>query len=167
MSASSATAATSMVIVPVVCAVSPPFDSVDVAVTPRSNVPAKSSGGVIVRLSISVGSFARSSAEIVHVPSPLSVPADRTAPSGTPVIVIDRLSEPSVSVSAALISSEMAVSSEPLATPVRSSVGVSASASTCTKSSTGSSSSPRTDNVKSTSEFAGGVIVRLSKSVTV
>ena len=131
-SASSATADTSTEIEPVVTAGVPPASSVAVAVTPRSMVPEKSSGGVIVKLSNSVESAARSSAEIVQVPSPLSVPADNCAPSGTPEIVIERDSEPSMSVSDAPISSEIAESSAPNAVSPTTNVGASASAATLT-----------------------------------
>ena len=49
----------------------------------------------------------------VQDPSPLSVPAERDAPAGTPAMVIDRLSEPSRSVSAALMSSGIATPTPP------------------------------------------------------
>ena len=166
-SASSATASTLIEIVSDTDAVSPPFASVDVAVTERSKVPEKSSGGVMVRLSSRSGSSAISVDDIVQDPSPLSVPAERTAPSGTPVMVIERDSEPSTSVRLAEISIEIAASSEPVAVSARVSDGASASASTCTSNSTGSSSSARTDNAKSSSESAGGIIAKFSKSVTV
>ena len=155
------------VIVSLAVAVSPPFASVEVAVTPRSNVPEKSSGGVLVRLSGRSGSVARSSDEIVHVPSPLSVPAESTAPSGTPEIVTESDSEPSVSLNDAEISIAIAESSSPVALSARLSDGVSASASISTRSSTGSPSSARTERAKSTSESAGGMTARFSKSVTV
>ena len=163
-SAASATAATSIEIEPDVVAVAPPSLSVDVAVTCKSIVPPKSSAGVIVRLSNKSGSFAKSSAEIVHVPSPLLVPADNSAPSGTPEIVIDSDSEPSVSVNVALISNAIGPpSSAPNAKPSpRSSVGTSALASTSTKS-----CSPFTLSVKSSSEFGAGVMVKPLRSATV
>ena len=116
----SATPATSTVIEPVVVATSSP--SADCAVTPRSNDPLKSSAGVIVRPS-------RSPDDSVHVLSPLSVPADRVAPSGTPEIVTVSVSLESVS--PASISSAIALSSEPLAFET-SSVGRSASPITST-----------------------------------
>ena len=49
----------------------------------------------------------------VQLPPPLLVPADSAAPVGTPEMLIDRLSEPSVSVSAEEIDSGIAVSSLP------------------------------------------------------
>ena len=116
----SATPATSTVIRPVVVATSLP--SADCAVTVRSNDPLKSSAGVIVR------PF-RSAADSVQLPSPLSVPADRFAPSGTPLIVTVRTSLESVR--PASISSAMAESSEPLASET-SNVGVSATPATST-----------------------------------
>ncbi len=116
----SATPATSTVILPVVVATSSP--SADCAVTVRSNDPLKSSAGVIVR------PF-RSVADSVQLPSPLSVPADKVAPSGTPLIVTERTSE--LSVKPASISSAIAVSSEPLASET-SNVGASATPATST-----------------------------------
>ena len=49
------------------------------------------------------------------LPSELTVPADNIAPSGRPLTAIDRVSEPSVSASAALISRAIALSSAPAA----------------------------------------------------
>ena len=72
--------------------------SVLVAVMLRAMSPEKFSGGVS-------SSVARSSGATVHVPSPLSVPADNVAPSGTPEICTLSDSDPSRSRSAALKSS--------------------------------------------------------------
>ena len=116
----SATPATSTVIEPEVVATSSP--SADCAVTSRSNEPLKSSAGVIV-------SPSRSADDRVHVPSPLFVPADKVAPSGTPETVTVRTSE--LSVRPALISSVIALSSEPLASDVFN-VGASATPATTT-----------------------------------
>ena len=49
------------------------------------------------------------------MPSPLSVPADRLAPLGTPLTTTDNVSEPSVSVSAEEMSRSIAASSNPAA----------------------------------------------------
>ena len=116
----SATPVTSTVMLSVTVATSSP--SADVAVTPRSNDPLKSSAGVIVKPS----SWSELS---VQVPSPLSVPADSVAPSGTPLIVTVRVSE--LSARPASMSRAMAESSLPEASET-SSVGVSATPSTST-----------------------------------
>ena len=63
------------------------------------------------------------------MPSPLSVPADKLAPSGTPEMVTVNVSE--LSVRPASISSAIALSSEPLASDV-SNVGASATPATST-----------------------------------
>ena len=94
------------------------------AVTARTISPEKSSGGVIVR----PPSWSPVS---VTLPSALTVPAERTAPSGMPEMVISRLSEPSRSVSRASRSSAIGLSSVPEA-GVTASTGASATASTVT-----------------------------------
>ena len=101
-----------------------PFSSVAMAVTARTISPEKSSGGVIVR----PPSWSPVS---VTLPSALTVPAERTAPSGMPEMVISRLSEPSRSVSRASRSSAIGLSSVPEA-GVTASTGASATASTVT-----------------------------------
>ena len=116
----SATPVTSTVMLSVAVATSEP--SADVAVTPRSNDPLKSSGGVMLKPS----SWSELS---VHVPSPLSVPADKVAPSGTPEIVTVSVSLESVR--PASISSAIALSSLPEASDT-SSVGASATPVTST-----------------------------------
>ena len=155
-------------------AISPFAASVDVAVTDKLNTPDALAGGVIVSESNRSGSAAKSSAEIVQTPSPVCDPADSVAPSGTPEIVIDRLSEPSVSVSAAAISKAMAVSSLP-PTFVTSSAAVSAMASRSMEtvasnvavSSLLSTFVTVTVRSKLTSEFGDVVIVRFAASSTV
>ena len=114
---SSATAATSTWTVAVVVATSSP--SVDIATTVNVKSTSEFAGGVMVR-------FSRSPAVKVQVPSPLSVPADSSAPSGTPSTTMDRVSE--ASVTRAEISSSMAASSAPAASAT-SNVGASAPAS--------------------------------------
>ena len=84
--------------------VSPVAVSVDVTDTVRSKSTSESVGGMTLNLS-------RSPSSSVHVPSPLSVPADKVAPLGTPEMVTDRRSEPSVSVRLASMLSGMALSS--------------------------------------------------------
>ena len=99
--------------------------SVETAVMVRLKSSLVSATGVMVNP-------VRSSALRVQLPSPLSVPALRIAPLGTPAIVTDEiLSEPSVSVKAAPISKAIAVSSSPVAA-CGSSVGASAWAATVT-----------------------------------
>ena len=114
----SATPATSTVMVSLTLATFSP--SADWAMMPKSKLPEKSSAGVIDRPSRSVELS-------VQVPSPLSVPADRVAPSGTPEIVTVSVSLESVR--PASISRAMALSSEPEAFEV-SSVGASATPAT-------------------------------------
>ena len=104
----SATPVTSTSSVVVVVAVSPLDASVVVALTLNEKSSLLSAGGVTLRPS-------KSSASNVHDPSPLSVPALSAAPSGTPEIVMLKLSEPSVSERPASISSAIAVSSLPTA----------------------------------------------------
>ena len=91
-SGASATAATATVKLSDVVAVSPSF-SVDVTFNVIDISPLKSSGGRMQTSGSSLG-------VTVHDPSPLSVPGFKRAPSGTSVIVMLRLSEPSVSFSA-------------------------------------------------------------------
>ena len=149
----------------VVVVVAPPLASVEVAVTVRSKSTLESSFGLIVRpLSCSCVK--------VQVPSPLLVPADRVAPSGTPAILIDSASEPSRSVSAALMFSAIAVSSRPCTAPT-SRVGADAVLSAITAGSTLSAMVPVVSAVdvpsfevavtvseKSPLESAAGVIVK-------
>ena len=113
----SATASTVTVRLSVVVAVSP-FASVVVALTVRSMVPEKSCGGVIVRSASWPGVR-------VTLPSALTVPADRTAPSGMLSMVTDVVPSETVT------SRAMAVSSSPAVLLVASS-GASATASTAT-----------------------------------
>ncbi len=120
----SATSATVTVNGTSVTAVSPPSASVEVAVKVKSISPAKSCGGVIV-------SPSKSAVVSDQVPSPLSVPALSTAPSGMPEMVMESDSEPSTSVSAEPRSRSMAVSSRPLASSAVA-VGASATALTTT-----------------------------------
>ncbi len=83
--------------------------SVEVAVTVNWKSTSESAGGVTFR----VDRLARSSPDIVHVPSPLSKPSDRVAPLGTPEI--DTLSSSAKRLSTdAERSSAMAVSSSPV-----------------------------------------------------
>ena len=118
----SASAATETSRVPVVVAVSPPSLSVDVATTDRVKSASEFAAGVIVRP-------VNWAAVSVQLPSPLSVPADRTAPVGTPLMTMLNVSEPSVSVSAEEMFNEIAWSSVPEASAtVR--VGASATSST-------------------------------------
>ena len=98
--------------------------SVAVEVTVRVKSASESAGGVMVRPES--WPWVR-----VQVPSPLSVPADRLAPVGTPETTTDRLSEPSVSVSAEVMSRVIAVSSLP-ETSLAVTVGASATALTAT-----------------------------------
>ena len=67
-----------------------------------------------------------------QVPSPLSVPAENTKPSGTLLMVIDRVSEPSVSVNDAARSMAMTAPSTPSASAALTS-GASATASMSTE----------------------------------
>ena len=167
--AASATPVTDTGRVAVVVAVSEP--SVLVAVTVRSKSSLLFAGGVMVRLASCAGvSVATPSVTVTASPS-----AVRIAPSGMPLISTDRVSDPSVSVRAELISSAMAVSSDPLAASTES-VGVSATASTVTSSVSVtvlvSPPSPSvvvtaTESVKSASLSAAGVIVRPSSSAGV
>ena len=77
-----------------VLAVSPLASSVAMAVTVRLKSRGAPAPGVRVRPGISPPAT-------VQLPSPLSVPADRTEPAGRPPMVADRVSEPSVSLNAA------------------------------------------------------------------
>ncbi len=116
----SAIPATSTVISSTTTALSVP--SVVETDTVRSKLPLKFSPGVIVKPS-------RSATSRVQVPSPLSVPADRVAPSGTPEMVIEMPSF--ASSSSVSIERAIALSSAPAASPT-SSVAPSATASTST-----------------------------------
>ena len=87
--------------VPVTVLVAPLALSVAVALTVNSKSTSLLATGVMVNPS-------RSSAARSQVPSPLSMPAERVAPSGTPAMVMRRLSEPSRSVRAAEMSRETA-----------------------------------------------------------
>ena len=73
----SASAATDTLIVPILLVVSPPSASVEVAVTVRVKSASELAAGVMVKSSSWSGSS-------VQDPSPLSVPVDSAAPSGTP-----------------------------------------------------------------------------------
>ena len=122
----SATAVTVTLRVALVLARSPFSASVLVAVTCNWKSASLLAGGVILR--------PFSWAEVrVQEPLPLLVPAESLAPVGTPAMVMERFSEPSVSVSNGLIFNAMAVSSLPLAA-VTVRVGVSATAETVTGS---------------------------------
>jgi hypothetical protein len=132
-----------------------------VAVTVRLKSAFALAGGVTARPTSCDGAS-------VQVPSGFAVPADRTAPAGTPEIRIDRLSEPSASARDGLIASAIAVSSLPLAAPVAR-FGASAIASTVTGSvavvdavepPSASVVVAVTVSVKSASLFAGGVSAR-------
>ena len=116
----SAIPATSTVISSTTTALSVP--SIVETDTVRSKLPLKFSPGVIVRPS-------RSATSRVQVPSPLSVPADRVAPSGTPEMVIEMPSF--ASSSSVSIDSAIALSSSPDAS-LTSSVAPSATAATST-----------------------------------
>ena len=114
----SATASTVTVRLSVVVAVSP-FASVVVAVTVRAMAPEKFCGGVMVRSTSWPGVS-------VTLPSALTVPAERTAPTGISVMVTE------VALSETVTSRAIAVSSSPAASLVASS-GASATASTVTE----------------------------------
>ena len=103
----SASGSTETRMVPVWVAKSP-SSSVPVAVTVSVKSASESSGGVIFRPW-------RSSADRVQMPLPgeVSVPAESSAPAGTPAMVTESVSEPSVSTSPAEIWSEIAESSWP------------------------------------------------------
>ncbi len=121
----SATAATVTEKLAVVVAASALLASVEVAEISRAIVPLKSAGGLRARPE-------SWSAVSVQVPSRLSVPALSVAPFGRPEMVTARLSEPSVSASAADRSSAIALSSLPAALPALSE-GASATAATMTE----------------------------------
>ena len=130
--------------------------SVDIAVAVRFMSPLKSAGGVTVKSAKSL----RSLPSIVQVPLPLSVPSERVAPVGTPEMVTLRVSEPSVSVRAAVIETPIASPSSP-SPPVAEIVVSSATPTTLTGTST-CVVPPSVDvasivRLKSTFEFAGGV----------
>ena len=76
-------------------AVSPPLASVAIAVTVNAVEATEAGTEAVNPLSWPVLS--------VQLPSPLFVPADKVTPPGMPEITIDRLSEPSVSVSAVVM----------------------------------------------------------------
>ena len=106
-------------------AVSPFEASVAVAVTVRVKSVVLLGGEVIVRPLVSAPIR-------VQVPSPLSVPAESAPPNGTPAMVIERLSEPSRSVSAAVMLRAIGSPGGPIAScTVR--VGASAAASIVTE----------------------------------
>ena len=143
-----------------------PLASTDDALTVIEKSASESAGGVTV-------SPARSPGVSVQDPSPLSVPADNSAPAGTPEIVMwPRDSEPSVSVSAAPMLREMAVSSAPAAsaTVMR---GPSATASTETfkvevvvaESPSASVVVTETAKLNSPLAFGGGVTVMPTRSL--
>ena len=113
------------------------------SVTPQTGVAAEpfdDSVAVAVTLSANVGlsgttmvSPASCSGVRLQVPLPVFVPADSTAPAGTPEIVTDSTSEPSVSLSAAEMASGIAAPSVPDAVGVTASAGASATAPTVTE----------------------------------
>ena len=107
----SAPPATSTSNVDVVVDVSPLEVSVVVTEIPKVKSALGSSAGVTDKPS-------ESPASRVQVPSPLSVPALKFAPVGTSLMVMDMVSEPSVSTCVTSISSAMAVSSSPVASDV-------------------------------------------------
>ncbi len=123
-----------------------PLASRLVAAISRSMLPLKSSGGVRVRPLNCPG-------ESVHEPSPLFVPAESTAPSGTPEIVMDRVSlPPSRSFSDADRSSVIALSSAPLTSPAfRFGASATLGSSTSISSSVSISSSRRSSSSSSRS----------------
>ena len=87
----------------------PPAPSNAVAFTVRLKSASELAGGVMVRPFSCAGVS-------VHTPAPLLVPADSVAPVGTPLIVmLDIVSEPSVSRRAAPMLSAIGVSSLPVA----------------------------------------------------
>ena len=157
-----------------------PSASVTVAVTDKVKSSPECKSGVTFRsascwatvLKIEPSSLRMSSIVQVTVPPSLvpGVPADRIAPSGTPEMVTDSVSEPSRSVTAAVISRSIALSSSPRAPPSTSNTGASATASTVTAmvwtslvkvlSFSSSLVVADTDNVKSSAEFTSGVTVR-------
>ena len=85
--------------------------SVLVAVTVRSKLAELSAGGVIARSD----NWSEVSVAVPLDTVTVSPPAVRTAPSGMPEISTLRVSDPSVSVSAEVISNAIAASSSPLA----------------------------------------------------
>ena len=127
----SASGSTETAMVPTVEAVSPPSASVEVAVTVRSKSASESLAGVTCK---AVRSQPDMSALALPSPVKVLVPSVSTAPSGTPLMLMDRLSDPSVSVRPdAMSGRSMAVSSVPETDVAdRSSIGVSASAATDT-----------------------------------
>ena len=104
----SATAFTTTANVVVAVLVAPVEDSRDVAEIVRSKSTSESAGGVIVKP-------LNCSGVSVQEPSLLGSPADSSAPTGTLEMVTLRVSEPSVSVSAASMLSAIAASSSPSA----------------------------------------------------
>ena len=111
----------------VVAAAEPLDASRAVAVTVRTS--GASAGRLSGRVKVRPASWAGVSD---HEPSPLSAPADRPPPAGTPATVTDSDSEPSVSVNAAAIDSGMAAFSSPAAVAPTVRLGASATAATVT-----------------------------------
>ena len=103
----SMTGLTVMVMLPESVEVSPVSSSVFTTEIESAMGSTLFSGGVSVRP-------LRSPPVRVQLPSPLSVPAERVAPVGTPLMVTTWVSEPSVSTVSAMIPSGIAVSSSPL-----------------------------------------------------
>ena len=141
--------------------------SVEVTTTPNWKSVSSSSAGVIVRPE-------RSPEVSVQLPSPLSVPADNVAPSGTPVISTDRTSP--LSVRPAVMFNGISASSAPAAS-LTTRVGASASAATLTSklplvvavvtscvSGSVSVDVTTTPNWKSVASLAAGVTVRPVRS---
>ena len=138
----------------VVVAVSP-VDSVDVAATDNVKSAVLSVGGVIVRPVSCVGVS-------VTDPSGFTVPVDKVAPAGMSETVTVRVSEPSMSVSAEVMSRAIAVSSVPEAVFT---VRVGASASPVTETASVSLTvavSPDSVSVVVTATGEGEVIASLS-----
>ena len=135
-------------------------DSVAVARSCRTKSASLSSGGVTVNPSSWSGVRAT-------LPSGLTVPADSAAPSGKPLTMIDRVSDPSVSASADAMSRAIALSSAPAAARAER-LGASATAETDTgidldvvadAPDSPSVAVTMTCSEKSASLFAGGVRV--------
>jgi hypothetical protein len=85
-----------------------PLDGVLIAVTVNAKSTSLSDGGVISNPVNSPGVR-------VQLPSPLSMPADRVAPAGTPEITMDKISPALGFTSAASMLSAMTPSSVPVA----------------------------------------------------
>ena len=167
----SATAITLTSIVSVLVAVSALLDSVEVTDTVKVKSLSSFVGGVMVK--------PLNWAEVnSHTPLPRSVPAERTAPLGTPdIVILLKDSVPSASTNdGAVILRDIAVSSLPLAELVTTRVGASATAVTLTSivslavavsALLPSVELTDTVRVKSLSSWVGGVMVRPLNSTEV